>query len=189
MEEILLNHLFCCMPLLILCIWFFQQYLNILYACLGTLVFSLVSTFTLTEYGFLPHRFNFKHGEIDLFKMKETLWKRLYVMLPRLSSHPLVSVTVVSVKRETLMSLWPFISIMHHLTAVGFILTATSLCALGIKSKCCDQSHQLVEQTATAHRAEKAVSSKSQLIFSCTTLTTWFLFTRLLHSHTTLSQR
>lgn len=91
-------------------------------------------------------------------------------MLPRLSSHPLVSVTVVSVKSETLMSLWPFISIMHHLTAVGFILTATSLCALGIKSKCCDQSHQLVEQTATAHRAEKAVSGKSQLIFSCTTL-------------------
>lgn len=92
-------------------------------------------------------------------------------MIPGPSSLPPVSVTVVSVKRETLMSSCPLISIMHHLTAVGFIFTATSLCAFGFNSKCCDQSHQLVEQTVTAHRAEQAVSSKSQLIFSCTTLT------------------
>lgn len=121
----------------------------------------------MTEYGFLLHRCDFKDSETDLLKWKKPHEIWLNVMLPRLSSHPPVPVTVVSVKRETLMSLWPFISIMHHLTAVGFIFTATSLCALGIKSKCCDQSHQLVEQTATAHRAEQAVSSKSQLIFSC----------------------
>lgn len=65
---------------------------------------------------------------------------------------------------------------MHHIPAVGFIFTATSLCACGINSKCCDPSRQLVEQTATAHRAEQAVSSKSQLIFSCTTLTSWFIY-------------
>lgn len=78
-------------------------------------------------------------------------------------SLPPVSVTVVSVKRATLMSLCPLISIMHRLTAVGFILTATSLRAFGINSKCCDPSRQLVEQTATAHRAEQAVSGESQL--------------------------
>lgn len=80
--------------------------------------------------------------------------------------------TAVRLKRVTLMSLWPLISIMHCLTAVGLIFTATSLLAFGINSKCCDPSHQLVEQTATAHRAEQAVSSKSQLIFSRTTVTT-----------------
>ena len=55
---------------------------------------------------------------------------------------------------------------MHYLPAAGFIFSATSLCAFGIKGKCCDQPHQLVEQTATAHRAEQAFGSKSQLIYS-----------------------
>lgn len=68
------------------------------------------------------------------------------------------------------MSSCPLISIMHRLTAVGFIFTATSLRVFGINSKCCDPSRQLVEQTATAHRAEQAVSSESQLLFSFTTL-------------------
>lgn len=81
-------------------------------------------------------------------------------MIPGPSSLPSVSVTAVSVKRGTLMFLCPLISIMHHLTAVGFIFTGTSLCAFGINSKCCDQSHQLVEQTATAHGAELCVKQQ-----------------------------
>lgn len=100
--------------------------------------------------------------------MKETIIeRRREVKIPGSSSFTPVSVTVVSVQREALMSSCPLISIMHRLTAVGFIFTATSLRAFGINSKCCDPSRQPVEQTATAHRAEQAVSGKSQLIFSC----------------------
>lgn len=77
---------------------------------------------------------------------------------------------------------------MHRIPAVGFIFTATSLCACGINSKCCDPSRQLVEQTATAHRAEQAVSSKSQLIFSCTTLTTR-LFIWPVYHHSPIPER
>lgn len=74
--------------------------------------------------------------------------------MPGPYSLPPVSVTVVSVKTETMMSLCPLISIMHCLTAADFIFTATSLRAFGINSKCCDLSRQLVGQTASAHRAE-----------------------------------
>lgn len=69
------------------------------------------------------------------------------------------------------MSSCPLISIMHYLTAVGLLFTAISRCAFGINGKCCDPSRQLLERTAAAHRAERAVSSKSQLIFSGTRLT------------------
>lgn len=52
---------------------------------------------------------------------------------------------------------------MHHLAAVGFIFTATSLRASGIKSKC-DQACQPLEQTAPETHAEHTVRSELQLI-------------------------
>ena len=52
---------------------------------------------------------------------------------------------------------------MRRVTAVGFIFTATSLCAFGINSKCCDPSRQPVEQAVPARRAGQAVSRHSQL--------------------------
>lgn len=60
------NSVFICrMPPLILCLWSFQQYVYIVYACLGTLVFSIVSTHIFMKWA------EMRSG----WKWKESWWK------------------------------------------------------------------------------------------------------------------
>lgn len=63
---------FLCKPLLILCVCFFQQFLQILYACLGTLLFSLVSTLKLKWQNMVfCNTGSISNSEIDLLKWKK----------------------------------------------------------------------------------------------------------------------
>lgn len=182
------------MPLLIVCDSFAVCLHRI---CLPGNTAVFFSKYTLvTESSFPQHFFLFLLSKTELKSPMEIkrnhhqrglIVKWVYMMqhaIPGRSS----LIPVVSEKRATLMPLCPLISIMHHLTVVGFLFTATSLCAFGIRSKCCDPSRQPVEQTADAHRAEQAVSSKSQLIFSCTSLTPG-LFVWPVYLHRPISQK